>query len=71
MGEFVNLRCDRHLEQTAAMVPPSVVVKDGFERCRREDLRIRHGQAKPVLMKAGRGEEWQRLVSLSWMLTRC
>jgi hypothetical protein len=26
-GEFVNLRGDRHLEQTAAMVPPRVVVK--------------------------------------------
>ena len=25
-----KLRCDRHLEQTAAMVPPSVVVKDGM-----------------------------------------
>src|SRR5712671_2247609 len=40
-----KLRCDRYLEQTAAMVPPSVVVKDGCERCRREDLRIRHGRA--------------------------
>src|SRR5260370_42610463 len=25
-----KLRCDRHLEQTAAVVPPSVVVKDGM-----------------------------------------
>src|SRR5665811_2494228 len=25
-----KLRCDRHLEQTAAMVPPSVVIKDGM-----------------------------------------
>ncbi len=25
-----KLRCDRHLEQTAAMVPPSIVVKDGM-----------------------------------------
>src|SRR5881398_1121519 len=25
-----NLRCDWHLEQSAAMVPPSVVVKDGM-----------------------------------------
>jgi hypothetical protein len=25
-----KLRCNRHLEQTAAMVPPSVVVKDGM-----------------------------------------
>ena len=25
-----KLRRDRHLEQTAAMVPPSVVVKDGM-----------------------------------------
>ncbi len=25
-----KLRCDWHLEQTAAMVPPSVVVKDGM-----------------------------------------
>jgi hypothetical protein len=25
-----KLRGDRHLEQTAAMVPPSVVVKDGM-----------------------------------------
>src|ERR1019366_6548104 len=25
-----KLRCDRHPEQTAAMVPPSVVIKDGM-----------------------------------------
>jgi len=27
---ILKLRCDRHLEQTAAMVPPRVVVKDGM-----------------------------------------
>jgi hypothetical protein len=25
-----QLRCDRHLEQTAAMMPPSIVIKDGM-----------------------------------------
>jgi hypothetical protein len=25
-----QLRCDWHLEQTAAMIPPSVVIKDGM-----------------------------------------
>ena len=33
-GEFVNLRCDRHLEQTAAMVLPCVVGKDDPNRRR-------------------------------------
>ena len=53
-----KLRCDRHLEQTAAMVPPCVVVKGGmggrrlarsFSRsaaAERKDLRIRHGQVE-------------------------
>jgi hypothetical protein len=50
------LRCDWYLEQTAAMVPPSVVIKDGMDgrRFARRGIQCSLGDSPIVrLMRSG------------------